>query len=204
MIVSRPRAGRRGRHLAGALVILGALIGSRPPCLFGQDEWARADQDTPRLTPAAFQKIPPKVVAAMEARRCTIPQSWADTAVHNVIKGAFENRNQVDYAVLCSRARASTILIIPGGPNSCPDEMEVREDKSYLRKIAEGKIRFSRRIAPVSRDYIIQMSERFGGDTPPPIDHQGINDVFEGKGAVIRYCYDGRWLELTGDQTGKD
>jgi hypothetical protein len=167
-----------------------------------QDIWVRADQDVSRLTPAAFRQLPPQVISALEARRCTIPQSYGDSLPHNVIQGNFVKKGQSDWAVLCSRARASTILIVWGGPSSCPDEMEVREDKAYLRKIAGGRIKFSRQLRTVGRDYILKMYARFGGDPPPPLDHQGINDRDVGKSSVIRYCYDGRWLELTGDLTG--
>ena len=78
--------------------------------------------------------------------------------------------------------------------------METREDQSYLQKVSGGEIKFARHIKTVDRTFIVTMYDRFGGDAPPPIDHQGINDIFEGKGSTIRYCYRGKWLELTGQQ----
>jgi hypothetical protein len=79
--------------------------------------------------------------------------------------------------------------------------MEVREDRSYLQVGAGGRILFSRKIEPASRSYILTMHQRFGGEPPPELDHDGINDIVLGKGSTIRYCSDGKWLELTGDQT---
>ena len=38
-----------------------------------------------------------------------------------------------------------------------------------------------------------------GSSTPPPIDHQGINDAFLGKASVIEYFLKGKWLEFPGD-----
>ena len=168
-----------------------------------QDPWSLADQEIHRLTPAAFRQLPASVIAALEEKRCTIPQSSPDSIPHNVIRGSFGKKGQTDWAVLCSRARASTIVIVWGGPAACPDEMEVRKDRSYLLKDSEDRIRFSRRIEVAEPVYIIKMHERFGGEPPPPLEHQGINDSFLGKGSTIRYCKDNRWLELTGDQLGR-
>ena len=183
-----------------ALWLAGSLLAASPAR--AQDDWTRADQNIRRLTPAAFHKLPPNVVAALEAKRCTVPQPSSDTTPQNVIRGSFAKKGRTDWAVLCSRAHASTIVIVWGGPSSCPDEMEVQEDRSFLQRGAGGTIAFSRKIEVASPDYIMTMYKRFGGTEPPAIDHQGINDVFQGKGTTIRYCHDGRWLELTGDQTG--
>lgn len=185
------------RRVGLALLVLAGLA---PRDAAAQDNWAQADKDTRRLIPAAFTQVPAKVVAALESRHCMIPQWFADSTPHNVIRGNFQRGGQVDYAALCSRARASTIVIVWGGPTSCSDELEVREDRSYLQKLAGGVIRYTRRIETVGRDYIHRMYDRFNGERPPPLDHQGINDIFQGKGSTIRYCYEGKWLELTGEQ----
>ena len=182
------------------VVAIVSLAAVRPGAARAQDPWDLANQNVPRLTPAAFRKLPPQVVAALEARRCTIPQSYADSLSHNVIKGGFFKKGQTDWAVLCSRAQASTIVIVWGGKSECPDELEIREDQSFLRKVPGGGIKFARHVETVDRTYVVTMYQRFGGEAPPPIDHQGINDIFEGKGSTIRYCYDGKWLELTGEQ----
>jgi hypothetical protein len=34
--------------------------------------------------------------------------------------------------------------------------------------------------------------------TPPPLDHDGIDDGVVEKGSSVWYWYRGRWLELTG------
>ncbi len=193
---------RRAESPLVRLVSLALLVmaGLAPRNAVAQDNWAQADKDTRRLIPAAFAQVPAKVVAALESRHCMIPQSFSDSTPHNVIRGNFQRGGQVDWAALCSRARASTILIVWGGPTSCPDELEVREDRSYLQKLTGGVIRYTRRIEPVSRDYIQKMYDRFNGERPPPLDHQGINDIFPGKGSTVRYCHEGKWLELTGEQ----
>jgi len=36
------------------------------------------------------------------------------------------------------------------------------------------------------------------GDPLPPIEHQGINDSFEGTAFLVWYYYDGQWLKVAG------
>jgi hypothetical protein len=178
-------------------LFLGVLAAGRASA---QDAWTQADRETRRLAPSSFTALPPKVLSAIEDRRCLVPQSFAEATPHNVVRGSFAHRGQTDWAVLCSRAHASTILVVWGGPGACPDEMEVREDRAFLTKDASGSIRFARRLGLASREFILKMHELYGGEAPPPLDHQGIEDGFLGRGSTIRYCDSGKWLELTGQQ----
>ena len=154
-----------------------------------QDRWAQADEQLSRLAPSAFTKVPPAVIQALEAKRCTIPQSSGDPAPHNIIRGSFSRPGQTDWAALCSRAKASAIVIIWGGPSECSDELEVREDRSYTR-----------RIAPISPEGIQRLYDRYNGVKPPASPRQGIEDITDGQGSDIRLCHEGRWIELTGRQ----
>jgi hypothetical protein len=38
----------------------------------------------------------------------------------------------------------------------------------------------------------------YGGPKPPPLDHEGISDIFIGKASVVWYWYRDRWLKLQG------
>lgn len=165
-----------------------------------QDRWANADQQLARLDPSAFTKVPPGVVAALQAKHCTIPQATGDPAPHNIIRGSFVKPGQTDWAALCSRAKASAIMIVWGGEAACSDELEVREDRAYLKRVAGDKIVFTRRIAPASREGIQRLYDRYGGVKPPATNRQGIEDITEGEGSEIRLCNEGRWIELTGRQ----
>jgi hypothetical protein len=165
-----------------------------------QDRWAAADQQLSRLDPSAFTKVPPDVVAALQAKHCTIPQATGDPAPHNIIRGSFVKPGQTDWAALCSRAKASAIMIVWGGEAACSDELEVREDRAYLKRVAGDKIVYTRRIAPASREGIQRLYDRYGGAKPPNTNRQGIEDITEGKGSEIRLCYEGKWIELTGRQ----
>jgi hypothetical protein len=180
-------------------LLLVAALGLLARPARAQDPWTEADKAIRRLAPVSFTKAPPAVVDALENRRCLVPQSAGDSLPHNVIKGSFSRPGQTDWAALCSRAHASAIVIIWGAPSGCPDEMEIREDRTFLVKGADGKIRFERTIQTISAKRIKALYDRYGGNPPPPLDHEGISDVF-GREGVVRYCYDGKWRELTGEQ----
>jgi hypothetical protein len=180
-------------------LLLAAGLGLLANPAGAQDPWTEADKAIRRLAPVSFSKAPPAVVEALEHRRCLIPQSAGDTLPHNVIKGSFSRPGQTDWAALCSRAHASAIVIIWGAPSSCPDEMEIREDRTFLVKGTDGNIRFERTIEAITAKRIKALYDRYGGDPPPPLSHDGVSDVF-GREGVVRYCYEGKWRELTGEQ----
>ena len=60
------------------------------------------------------------------------------------------------------------------------------------------RILVERGIDAVGRDFIMRHYEAYGGPKPPPIDHQGVEDVFIEKASVVWYFYQGQWLKLTG------
>jgi hypothetical protein len=117
---------------------------------------------------------------------------------HNVIKGSFAKKGQIDWAVLCSSNGNSSILVFWGSPAQNVYQHASSPDKDFLQGGGDGRIEYSRMISPVDGANIIRYYKEFGGPKPPPIDHQGIEDSFVGKASVILYYYRGRWLKLTG------
>src|SRR5688572_28305118 len=59
------------------------------PAVNAQDKWQVADETTVRLKPAVFLQLPEKIVSYLEARDCTVPQSFGAGNPHNVIRGQF-------------------------------------------------------------------------------------------------------------------
>ena len=116
----------------------------------------------------------------------------------NIVKGEFAKPGQTDWAVLCSLGGVSTILIFWNASEINPSEIAQMNDKDRLQSWGDDKMVYSREIEPVGKEYIMQHYEAYGGPKPPPIDHQGINDVFVGKASVVFYFYKGKWLQLTG------
>ena len=163
-----------------------------------RDRWDSADAATVRLPPTAFPQLPLAVRSDLERRQCTVPQAYDDTTPANVVSGAFRRAGETDWAVLCSRNDTSRILVYWGGPPGSPDSLASEPDRSQLQGGVGTGIGYSRALGVASPAYIRKHYEWYGGSTPPPLDHEGINDIFVEKASVVWYWYNGHWLSLTG------
>ncbi|MBV9612370.1 MAG: hypothetical protein JO091_07850, partial [Acidobacteriaceae bacterium] len=143
--------------------------------------------------------LPADVRNELRRRGCTVPQVPGEKKPHNVIRGEFIQRGEVDWAILCSVHRASTLLVFrPGAASKCL-ALASGADIANLQGAGEEKIAYSRAITAVGRAYIDEHYRAYLGTKPPvPIDHQGIDDAFVGKASVVHYFYRGKWLELQG------
>jgi hypothetical protein len=117
---------------------------------------------------------------------------------HNVIKGEFSKPGQTDWAVLCSIGGVSSILIFWNGSTLKPAEIEKAPDQDRLQSWGGDKIVYSRAITPVDAKYIQDHYQAYGGEKPPPINHQGVDDAFVGKASVVLYLDRDKWLHLSG------
>ena len=180
------------------ILLVSALVAlSAAGALRGQD-WQAANAATVRLKPSAFPELPVMVRRFLEQRECEIPQSFPDKTPHNVIRGRFTSANQMDIAVLCSKARVSTVLVFRGGTTSAVAEL-AQPDEGFLQVVdAGGVVGYSRALGVATPSYIREHHAAYGGPKPPPLDHDGINDIFVEKASVVWYWYRGRGLPLQG------
>jgi hypothetical protein len=162
------------------------------------DEWDEAERRIRRLDPFTFSELPQSIVAQLQARGCTVPQSYALDRPHNVVRGSFATKYQEDWAVLCSRDGLSEIQVFWGGPARCNAVLKKSPDRGWLQGMGSQGIVYSQAIDSAGRERIQSFHEAFGGPQPPPVDHDGIEHVFVGKASIVHYCYEGRWIELTG------
>ncbi len=160
--------------------------------------WEKADHQVVRLSPKAFPELPSNLRVVLERRGCTIPQVPMIEGRQNVIKGEFSKAGQTDWAVLCSVGRVSSILIFWNGSVLKPADIEKTADLDHLQSWGGDKIVYSRAITPVGAKYITEHYDAYGGEKPPLMDHQGIDDAFVGKASVVLYLYRGKWLHLSG------
>ena len=162
-------------------------------------DWEAADRETVRLPPSDFPNLPKSVRNDLDARGCTIPQVYCcNRQPHNVISGHFRNSDQVDWVVLCSIDRQSTLLVYWGGSAETVSELSTSADQHWLQGIAGDKVGFSHSISTVDAKYITDHARWYEGEVPPVLDHEGIDDGFDGKASVVRYWYEGEWLILRG------
>lgn len=166
------------------------------------EAWATADLSVRRLSPDTFGMLPASVRKELIRLGCTIPQTYEQERPHNVISGRFTSSAGTDWAVLCSRARISTILVFQRGQTP-PLELATAPDRDYLQGNLEGlggsAIEFSRLISVATARFIrAAAAAGHGGPAPPPLDHDGIDDAFAGKGSKVLYFNSGKWLTLAG------
>jgi hypothetical protein len=175
------------------------LLGGLPPIVLAQSaEWMHADSAVARLAPSAFPRLPSAVKLDMDHRGCTVPQAWDDSVPHNVVSGAFIKQAQTDWAVLCSIAHTSRILVYRAGTTAIVDSLALAADVGWLQGVGDGKIGFSRVLGTADKKFIVDHAAFYGGPKPPPIDHLGINDIFSGKASMVLYFDGRRWIKLQG------
>jgi hypothetical protein len=162
------------------------------------EAWANADLRVRRLSPNTFEQLPALIRKELIRLGCTIPQIYDEERPHNVISGRFMSPGGADWAVLCSRDRISAILVFPQG-RTPPIELAAAPDANFLQGLGGSTIGFSRVISVASPRFIRAAGAAgHGGPAPPPLDHDGIDDAFAGKGSSVLYFYSGKWLTLAG------
>jgi len=154
------------------------------------DKWALADRQTVRLVPGDFPQLPKRVRDDLYQRGCTIPQAdCCSSEPHNVISGHFRNSRQIDWAILCSVNRRSSLLVYGGDSTGTVSALSNTADQYWLQGTGDNNIQFSHRISTVGTKYIVDHAR---GTIPhSAIVHEGIDDGFDGKASVVRYWYQG-------------
>ena len=177
------------RYRAWSALIVG-LLGILGAC--------SRDSSPARLEPQRFLTLPPEVLADLERRGCTIPQTWHPGPASNVIAGSFRTAGIVDRAILCSRDGGSAILVYWAG-SSEPIQLEAASpDQGYLYEIDNGRLGFGRLITTAAQETILHNRQVYRASSEPPVDHEGIEETFGEHGSRIHYWYQDRWFQLPG------
>ena len=162
------------------------------------DEFTRADEATRRLPPSAIPALPAQVRLTLEHKRCTIPQvTGKNDAPHNAVRGAFMAPNTVEWAVLCSRARTSSILLVSERSGAVVAKLASRADANFLQRAGPYGIVFSRDIMLAPPESVRRLRSREIGRAAVA-DHDGIRDEFVDKYASVWYWDGKRWLRIPG------
>ncbi len=193
-----------GRHKMKTVVLVNCTVVALAllaPCALLADAEVELESGdgVHRLAPKAFSILPPSIVADLQSRGCSIPQTYGQVEPHNVIRGEFRDPRQEDWAVLCSRERESTILVYWAGSRTDVEELEgPLPDRDWMQGVGDGSMGYSRWIGSVGEAYIVSQYEKYEGPKPPHIGHEGIDQVFTEKGSTVLYWHAGEWLRLTG------
>jgi hypothetical protein len=181
--------------IAGAPVVA-SRVDTGPPA---ETAWSIAARQIRRLPPDSFPEVPKPFIAELDRLGCAVPQSDYSGRRANAIEGSFGAAGQRDWAVLCSREGTSVILVYWGGPAQCPRELRPASDANYLQSLGGGRIGFSRGIYTTKsyHDYEGESdTASVSGDVT--LDHDAIEDAFEGKASTVYFCHNGKWVAYSG------
>jgi hypothetical protein len=99
------------KKILAAIALVGAVSVLLLAAPKQEYDWDKAEKEIRRFKPSEFKSLPEAVVKELEQMGCTIPQSDVETEPHNVIRGEFARKGQVDWAVLCSKEGKSSVLV---------------------------------------------------------------------------------------------
>jgi hypothetical protein len=151
-----------------------------------------------RLEPGAFPGMPRAVADWMKSQGMTVPQSFCDTLAHSVIHGYFDEDKDVDWAVLCSRADSSAIVVFWGGSTQNVTVLSRSPDAEYLQGTGGKGIGYSRLVAVETPESIRDRYLVWEDTAPEWVSHDGIADVFCEKASDVLYWKDGNLEHLLG------
>jgi hypothetical protein len=184
-------------------LVCGAWLLSLPTLLSAQSpaEWQVAAQRIVRLAPAAFPELPAPLRRELERRGCRIPQLGPAFGSNrsNVVSGRFARPGQRDWAVLCSRADTSRVLLFWGGHPNRVKAWKGTADANWLQSMGPDGIQYSQYLAVADSASIVTNAREYGGPLPPgPITHDGLEVGIAEKASAISYWMGGRWYGLQG------
>ena len=161
------------------------------------DDFDVADKKVKRLSPDSYKELPRDIIKKLVHLGCSIPQSIGSKHQHNVIAGEFARQGQKDWAILCSIQQVSSVRVFWGGDSACSSVILTSKDRNWLQNTGRD-IQYSRMINPVNKQFIVEHSIVYGKAISNNIRHQGIEELFVGKGSTVHYCENGKWKTLPG------
>lgn len=160
----------------------GGIIASVPFVAAMALLWGTVVMADEYLMPGEIAWLPAIVAEDLVHRDCKIPKMISEINVSGAVVGQFAAPGQLDLALLCVAGDETHLLVYWGGDHKCPSKIPA----------------FGQSLSVVGESYIWEQYHAYGGNKPPEIEHQAINDYILEKASVVRYCHDGAWIELTG------
>ena len=139
-----------------------------------------------RVRPTTLPAIPHDIAVKLEAQGCLVPLVHTGQTYANVARGSFARKGQIDIAVLCVEGHHSRILVFWGRPTACSAAIDDRVSK----RMEGAAVDADRVILAVNVRDVAAWS---GPPEPGVMTHDGIEDMWAEKTAVVHYCEAGRW-----------
>jgi len=155
------------------------------------------------IQPWEFPGLPQAIATDLEQADCTIPKAYFLSGFQNAITGEFTRPGQTDWAVICAHADAMSLRVYRNG--QLPAEMVGRSWNDQFRLVPDNQSSsdphwiygYNYKISALNRDTIVAHAG-YGGPTPPPIDHQGLDLYCCEEASTTYYWYENQWLPLGG------
>lgn len=145
-----------------------------------------------RLPLSAFPDLPPSVRAVLTQRRCMIPQTWEARRPENVIHGAFFQAGHEDWAMLCSQAGESSLLVFRDGIG-VPFELGSYKDVDRLAPTTEGaRLGYAWGLDAASPARLRQFAP---GQN---FEHDGIEASMIEYSSILHFYRNGQWTTIEG------
>ena len=174
---------------------LGGLAGGTDSEL--TEQFDEAAKKIVRVAPSAFRALPSEAAKWMIAGGFTVPQSYCDTLLHNVIHGKFNEDDVDDWAALCSRADTSWVVVFWGGLESIA-MLDPVDDRTFLQGMGDEGIVYSRILMLETPGSIRARYHEWELSAPEWVNHDGIADVYCGKASSVFYWREGELKYLLG------
>ncbi|MBE2245615.1 MAG: hypothetical protein IAE67_00005 [Candidatus Competibacteraceae bacterium] len=146
-------------------------------------------------SPQYLSNLPAGVRAKLIELKCLIPKSLNGST--NVISGRFVNSSEISWAVVCSREAQSSILVFKENTGNKYDELG-RWNEDHWLVTDRNKSFYRREISSVDKSYIMEHYQSYGGQSPPKIKYEAINDGYLEMSSTVYYFNENQWLKLTG------
>ncbi|MEP7324828.1 MAG: hypothetical protein ABI836_02670 [Gemmatimonadota bacterium] len=139
----------------------------------------------------SVSRLPPIVRVDLEARSCRIPAGEGDSTI-SAIRGEFQRKGQLDWAVLCVVGQRAQVLVFLDNAGAASDSFP--SEKGHLLMVARPA-------------YIIQHLQWYSEDTTlagktdslrAAVIHDGIEDSNNVCCSTIHYWQSAMWQEYPG------
>lgn len=181
------------KYIFLALVMLPALAAAAP-------NFEKAEKEIKFLKPDSVKEFPDKIKKALEASNCMIPTVPGAQGPTGWAKGTFADKEQTDWAVLCSdKFGKSRVEIIWGGKKSpCPNSFGSSSNKTFLQVQDKNTIMFSRMVGSIGPRKVISYMKKVNHPLSQKFSQDGIVDSFIGKASTVHFCTAGKWQKIPG------
>jgi hypothetical protein len=148
------------------------------------------------IEPRSIKQLPDEILYTLEREGCKIPVIEGSKNPQGWIKGHFLNDQQTDFAALClTPQNEMTIKIAWGDKRPCSITIGYGMVQKYILPKGTDDFAFARILlkSPTERmDYFAYHNEQ----KRPAKGQEGIEDTLIGKGSLIYYCLEGKWVPL--------